>query len=370
MSGILTPELKAWLQLSLVPGVGPSNFIRLLQDIGTPEIILQSNIATLSRSVKPQLAQQIKQEVDTDLLRQTCEWLEQSGNGILTLADSDYPQQLLQLPDPPPLLYFKGQRQLLNKPAIAVVGSRNATEQGNQNARLFSRHLSDAGFCIVSGMASGIDRAAHEGGLAGRASSIAVIGTGMDRVYPARNRDLAHKLAEHGLIISEFPLGTQPLAGNFPRRNRIISGLSVGCLVVEATLNSGSLVTARLAAEQGREVLAIPGSIHSPQSKGCHQLIKLGAKLVETAQDVLEEMGQTALETIAVAPEPSGNEHDTESVSILAKMAFDPCPVDTICERTGLTADKVCAILLKLELEGLVSCLPGGRYQRLVTHQS
>lgn len=360
-----TPELQAWLALSFVPGVGPSNFIRLLQDIGSPEIILQSSVATLSRSVKAPLAQQIKQAQDPALLSQAIEWLQQPENHLLTLADSDYPQQLLQLPDPPPLLYAKGRRELLQKPAIAIVGSRNATDQGKQNARLFARHLSDAGFCIVSGMASGIDRAAHEGGLAGQASSIAVVGTGLDRVYPARNRDLAHQLAQDGLIISEFSLGIQPLAGNFPRRNRIISGLSLGCLVVEATLNSGSLVTARLAAEQGREVMAIPGSIHSPQSKGCHQLLKQGAKLVESAQDVLEEIGLPIHATTAKTTDSPDSTPDGEYGYILEKMAFDPCPVDIICDRTGLTADKVCAILLKLELEGLVSCLPGARYQRL-----
>jgi DNA processing protein len=359
------PELQAWLALSFVQGVGPSNYIRLLQDIGPPEVILQSSAATLSRAVKPQLAQQIKQSQDPALLQQTCEWLQQPGNHLLTLADSDYPQQLLQLPDPPPILYLKGRRELLQSKAIAIVGSRNATEQGNQNARLFARHLSDAGFCIVSGMASGIDRAAHEGGLAGRSSSIAVVGTGLDRVYPARNRDLAHQLAQDGLIISEFALGIQPLAGNFPRRNRIISGLSAGCLVIEATLNSGSLVTARLAAEQGREVMAIPGSIHSPQSKGCHQLLKQGAKLVESAQDVLEEIGVPVCNTAKKADTNASIATDSDYGKILEKMGFDPCPVDIICDRAGLTADKVCAILLRLELEGLVSCLPGGRYQRL-----
>ncbi len=360
-----TPELQAWLTLSFVPGVGPSNFIRLLQDIGSPEIILQSSIATLSRSVKAPLAQQIKQTQNPTLLSQTCAWLQQPENHLLTLADSEYPQQLLQLPDPPPLLYLKGRRELLRSPAIAIVGSRNVTEQGNQNARLFARHLSDAGFCIVSGMASGIDRAAHEGGLAGQASSIAVVGTGLDRIYPARNRDLAHQLAQDGLTVSEFSLGIQPLAGNFPRRNRIISGLSLGCLVVEATLNSGSLVTARLAAEQGREVMAIPGSIHSPQSKGCHQLLKQGAKLVESAQDVLEEIGLPHSNNAPQTDNCPSRTTDGDDGYILEKMSFDPCSVDIICDRTGLTADKVCAILLKLELEGLVSCLPGARYQRL-----
>ena len=229
-------------------------------------------------------------------------WLEDPANDIVTLADTRYPRQLLQIPDPPPLLHVKGRVELLSRPALAIVGSRNATAQGMANAEAFARTLSDAGLTIVSGLALGIDAAAHRGGLAGSASSVAVLGTGADIVYPARNRALAHELAAGGALVSEFPLGMKPLAGNFPRRNRLISGLALGCLVVEAAADSGSLITARLAAEQGREVFAIPGSIHSPLAKGCHALIKQGAKLVESARDILEELRMGAPSVPAPAP--------------------------------------------------------------------
>ncbi len=365
MNQAIAPELESWLRLSLVPGVGPATFVLLLQELGDPENILNSSVATLSRHVPQQLARAIAADSASALLQETRDWLGTPGNDIVTLADTDYPQKLLQIAAPPPLLYSKGDLRLLNQAAIAIVGSRNATEQGRQNARNFARHLSQAGVTIVSGMAAGIDRAAHEGGLDGRGSSIAVVGTGLDRVYPASNHDLARRLSQSGLIISEFPLGTQPLAGNFPRRNRIISGLSLGCLVVESTLNSGSLVTARLAAEQGREVLAIPGSIHSPQSKGCHLLIKQGAKLVETAADILEELRWNLPAPESVGEAAGTVPVDADAVALLPALGFDPTDVDTLCERTGLTVDKVCAILLKLELEGLVSCLPGGRYQQI-----
>ena len=223
-------------------------------------------------------------------------WIDQPGNDLLTLADARYPAALLQIADPPLLLYVRGRVELLSHPALAIVGSRSATPAGTRDALAFAETLSNAGLTIVSGLALGIDTAAHRGGLAGASSSIGVVGTGLDRVYPARNRHLAHQLAEDGVLVSEFPLGTPPFPSNFPRRNRVISGLCRGCLVVEAALRSGSLITARQSLEQGREVFAMPGSIHSSLSKGCHWLIKQGAKLVETAQDVLEELGLAALE--------------------------------------------------------------------------
>lgn len=365
MNRALPPHLEPWLRLSLVPGVGPATFIRLLQEFGDPQHVFDSTAATLSRCIPAKLAQAILGADLQEQLTEVSDWLNTAGNTIITLADEHYPQLLLQADAPPPLLYAKGSLWLLNQPSIAIVGSRNATAQGMETARQFASHLSQAGLTVVSGMAAGIDRAAHEGGLAGAGSSIAVIGTGLDRVYPARNRDLAHQLAESGLIVSEFPLGTQPLATNFPRRNRIISGLSLGCLVVESTMNSGSLVTARLATEQGREVMAIPGSIHSPQSRGCHHLIKQGAKLVETAQDVLEELRWQTRAAVPASGEPPALAVDGESAAVLTALGFDPQAADQLGERTGLTPDKVCAILLKLELEGLVSCLPGGRYQRI-----
>ena len=242
--------------------------------------------------------------------------------------------------------------------ALAVVGSRNATPQGLKNAQSFARAFSEAGFTIVSGLALGVDSAAHTGGLEGSGSTIAVLGTGIDIIYPKRNGSLAQEISLRGALVSEFALGTPPTAGNFPRRNRLISGLARGCLVVEAALDSGSLITARLAAEQGREVFAIPGSIHSPLSKGCHALIKQGAKLVETAQDVLEELGSAGT-PLSKSVEPGA------SRDFLDKMGFDPCDIDSLIERTGLTTEVVSAILLELELEGRIAGLPGGLYQRI-----
>lgn len=250
---------------------------------------------------------------------------------------------------------------MLGRPALAIVGSRNATPQGAQNAETFARALSDAGLLIVSGMASGIDAAAHRGGLSGRSGSVAVVGTGLDIIYPPTNRDLALALARDGALISEFPLGTEPLAGNFPRRNRLISGLARGVLVVEATMNSGSLITARFAGEQGRELFAVPGSIHSPFSKGCHRLIRQGAKLVETVGDILEELQWSSLEQASERlPGVAGAGDDP----LLKAIGYDPVSVDTIAARSGLPVDKVIGRLLLLELDGTIVALPGGLYQR------
>ena len=284
-------ELAAWLKLCMIPGLGGDGQRRLLQVYGSPSAILEQSSTALSRHVKPAIACAIAAESEVPAIEAVLHWLSDPLNHIVTLADEAYPQSLLNLPDPPTLLYVKGRLDLLNASSLAVVGSRNATTQGIRNAEAFASSASSDGLCIVSGMAQGIDTAAHRGGLQGSGSSIAVVGTGLDKVYPASNKELAHHLAQAGTIVSEFHLGTPPLAANFPRRNRIISGLSLGCLVVEASIQSGSLITARLALEQGREVFAIPGSIHSPQSKGCHALIKQGAKLVESVQDILEELG-------------------------------------------------------------------------------
>jgi len=304
------------------------------------------------------LAARILERSSGPEIEKTLQWAAQAGHALLTLADTEYPKQLLEIPDPPALLYVTGDVKLLSSSALAVVGSRNATPQGMKNAQSFARTLSEAGLAIVSGLALGVDSAAHRGGLEGRGSTIAVLGTGIDIVYPRRNQALAEEIASRGTLVSEFPLGAPPNAANFPRRNRLISGLARGCLVVEAALDSGSLITARLAAEQGREVLAIPGSIHSPLSKGCHALIKQGAKLVESAQDVLEELGG------ARAPDPtpsgSGASHD-----LLDKMGFDPLDIDELIARSGLTTEVVSAILLQLELEGKIASLPGGLYQRI-----
>jgi DNA processing protein len=279
------------------------------------------------------------------------------GHAAITLADGDYPQPLLETADPPPLLYLHGRRELLARPGLAMVGSRSATPQGISNAEQFARAFSDAGLTIVSGLALGIDAAAHRGGLEGASSTIAVLGTGADILYPQRNRALGERIAREGLIVSEFPLGTPPHGANFPRRNRVISGLTRGCLVVEAALASGSLITARFAAEQGREVFAIPGSIHSPHSKGCHALIKQGAKLVESAQDLLQELG---IKGFAASPATA----NPEVAGLLVHLGYDPCDIDALCARSGLTAAAVSAMLLQLELEGKVASLPGGLYQR------
>jgi DNA processing protein len=283
---------------------------------------------------------------------------------LLTLADEDYPPLLLQTADPPAVLYVRGRAELLRHPAIAIVGSRSPTAGGVSNAEAFAQALSEAGLTAISGLALGIDAAAHRGALRAVSSSVAVCGTGLDRVYPARNRELARQLAEQGALVSEFPLGTPPVASNFPRRNRIISGLSSGCLVVEAAIHSGSLITARQALDQGREVFAIPGSIHSPLAKGCHWLIKQGAKLVESAQDILEELGQPVPQSQR-GSEPAPLRLTDEHQRVLAAMGFEPVDLDTLCARGGLTPDSASAMLLTLELEGTITRLPGGLFQRL-----
>ncbi len=352
----LDASLASWLTLSQISGLGSEGLRRLLQAFGSPDAVLHASVSSLSKFVKPAVAQAIVQEIDEERLVPVAAWLDDPLNHIFSIADAEYPQSLLNTADPPLLLYVKGRVDLLNTRSLAVVGSRNASAQGLRNAESFAKSASDAGLCIVSGMAHGVDAAAHLGGLQGSGSSIAVVGTGLDKVYPAANRELAHRLAQDGTIISEFPLGTPPLAANFPRRNRIISGLSLGCLVVEASLQSGSLITARMALEQGREVFAIPGSIHSPQSKGCHALIKQGAKLVETAQDILEELGYRHV----AAARTTAAEHP-----LFAHLGFDPLDVETLAQRSSLTIGELSAILLQLELDGLIATLPGGLYQRI-----
>ena len=351
-------ELASWVALNQIPGLGNEGLRRLLQTFGDPAHVFATPAHTLKQVVQPAVAEAVAQGWDEAALAPVAIWLDDPQNSIITLADPDYPQALLNIPDPPLLLYVKGRRELLNRPALAIVGSRNATTQGLNNAEAFAQAASAAGLCIVSGMAHGIDAAAHRGGLRGQGSSIGVVGTGLDKIYPAANRELAHQLAQEGALISEFSLGTPPLAANFPRRNRIISGLSSGCLVVEASLQSGSLITARMALEQGREVFAIPGSIHAPQSKGCHHLIKQGAKLVERAQDILEELGCFATGPNLQAAVPEGH-------PLFAHLGFDPVDMDGLIQRSGLTIEALSAILLQLELEGVVATLPGGLYQRI-----
>jgi len=351
-------DLAAWIELSLVPGLGGSRFRSLLSAFGLPARVLAATRSQLCRVVPEAIAASILDRNRGPEIERAVRWAEEPKHAVLTLADAAYPKSLLETPDPPPLLYVAGNTELLSSPALAVVGSRNATPQGLKNAHAFAHAFSDAGLAIVSGLAIGVDSAAHRGGLEGRASTIAVLGTGIDVTYPRRNGPLADEIRERGALVSEFPLGAGPHAGNFPRRNRLISGLAKGCLVVEAALESGSLITARLAADQGREVFAIPGSIHSPLTKGCHALIKQGAKLVESAQDVLEELGVSA-RAPASAPD-SGAAHE-----LLDKMGFDPCDIDELVGRSGLPAEVVSATLLRLELDGKIAGLPGGLYQRI-----
>ncbi len=363
----LATDIESWLQLCLVQGVGDESIRRLLVVFGSPAAVLSASDVALERVVKTSIARNIKKGADPDKIVAALNWLKDPANAIITLADHDYPVQLLNINDPPPLLYFKGRRELLSTPGLAIVGSRNATPQGLSNAEAFAESVSNAGVCIVSGMALGIDTAAHYGGLRGVSASIAVVGTGLDIVYPAKNRSLAHTLAKQGAIISELPLGMPAVGKNFPRRNRIISGISLGCLVVEAAVRSGSLITARQALEQGREVLAIPGSIHSPLSKGCHALIKEGAKLVESTQDILDELHY------ADSQHSSINMNNDTSVDVpnddawlLKCLGHDIVDVNTLCVRSGLTVESVSAMLLSLELDGHIACLPGGCYQRIV----
>ncbi len=300
-------------------------------------------------------------EGHAEQLAATTAWLDTDpAHHVLTLGDAIYPAPLLEIADPPLLLYAQGRLDLLGTPALAIVGSRNPTPQGVDNARDFARHLSRSGITIISGMALGIDGAAHEGGLAGTGSTIAVVGTGLDRIYPARHRALAHRIAKEGLLLSEFELGMPPLAENFPRRNRLIAGLSRGTLVVEAALASGSLITARQALEAGREVFAIPGSIHSPQSRGCHALIKQGAKLVDSAQDILDELSWTREGGPVAAAAGDAPSDDP----LLAALGHDPVTLDALLARTGESAAVLNARLLELELEGRLARLPGSLFQR------
>lgn len=297
-------------------------------------------------------------------LRATAAWLGATpARRIVVLGDAEYPAWLLHAADPPLLLYLDGRVDLLGAKSVAIVGSRRPTPQGLANARAFAQALSARGWAIVSGLAAGIDAAAHGGALGAGGGTIAVVGTGIDIVYPRANRELAAEIARRGLLVSEFALGAPPLALHFPQRNRIIAGLSRGTLVVEAALRSGSLITARLAAEAGREVFAIPGSIHSPQAKGCHVLIRQGAKLVETAQDIIEELEPALLlraTAAAAAAEPA-----SETDPVLAALGHDPASLDTLIDRCGWTAARLGARLLELELAGQVARLPGGLYQRI-----
>lgn len=379
-------DLSDWVRLAAVPGLGAERQRSLLAAFGLPRHIFGAGRSALAAVVGRELADAVLAPAPDEHIERALAWAAEPGSHLLTLADDAYPRALLDIADPPVLLYVKGDPALLQRPAIALVGARSATVQGEANAAAFAQSLAEAGLVIVSGLALGVDAAAHRGALAA-GGTVAVIGTGIDRIYPARNATLAREIAASGAIVSEFPLGTPPLPHNFPRRNRIIAGLSQGVLVVEAALNSGSLITARLATESGREVFAIPGSIHSPLARGCHRLIRDGAKLVETAEDVIEEL-RGRLGWPAPAPEPRERRRqggkasasraddsaapaqqtvpglDDEAARVLQIIGHDPVDIDTLAGRCGLTVDALYAILLPLELDGHLARLPGGRLQR------
>ena len=402
-------ELAAWLRLTLTPGVGNGTARKLLGAFGLPQAIFEQALGALQQVANTTQAQALRSlppELD-GLLNTTWDWLQQDSvdgvrRQVVVLGDVAYPQALLSLDDPPLMLYLLGSagfgsnqpvvltnstHDAINKIAnerlidpalsLAVVGSRNPTPQGAANARLFAKAMAQTGLTVVSGLALGIDAAAHEGALEGAAANpacgatVAVVGTGLDRVYPRAHRDLAHRIARNGLLVSEYPLGTPPLTANFPKRNRLIAGLANGTLVVEAALKSGSLITARLTTEQGKEVFAIPGSIHAAQSRGCHALIKQGAKLVESAHDILEELKWPlhqlgAIYSIASSADRiSTSDHFDDNSVLLNALGFDPVGLDALQARCGLEAAELQAQLLCLELDGKVARLPGGLFQRL-----
>jgi DNA processing protein len=379
------PDDIYFLRLAFAHGVGSRAAHKLLTELGDAAAIFSASVGTLTAIVGEKPARALTTTPDEALqakLDEALAWLNASADHhLLTWAHGAFPQALLESGDAPIVLYAKGRVELLDKPAIAMVGSRNCSQGGADTAEAFAKAFAERGVCVVSGMAEGIDAASHVGALRatneGAGGTIAVIGTGIDRVYPAKNKVLAHSIAERGLIVSEYPLGTPPASENFPRRNRIISGLSLGVLVVEASMRSGSLITARLAGDQSREVFAIPGSIHSTFHKGCHHLIKQGAKLVETAQDVLEELridSQLTPAPEAVVPgaraarkpksAAKANAASTPSGGLIAHIEHTPIDVDTLVVRSGLPVDQVVTELTMLELSGDIEQLAGGRWQR------
>jgi DNA processing protein len=356
---------RAWLILSMAP-LRDDALAQLLQEHGSGAAIVSASRKALPESLRDPILRP-----DESRISEVGEWLRADTHYLVHPESPDYPELMRQIPDAPALLFVVGNCSALNLPSLAIVGSRNPTRGGVQNAYEFAKHLGGCGFCIVSGLAQGIDSAAHTGALDGSAKTIAVLGNGIDRVYPAANRDLAHRIAEQGALVSEYPLGSPPLKEHFPQRNRLISALSLGTLVVEAARQSGSLITARLASEQGREVFAIPGSIHNPMSRGCHKLIRQGAKLVESAEDIVNELGSLTghlmqnaePEKAPAAPAPIDPEYET----LLDVLGFDPATANELAQRSGLTIAQVSSMLLILELEGKIETQSGGRYSQLKT---
>lgn len=386
-------ERYAWLQLAFTPYIGAESFRRLLDHFGSASEVLRAPESLITQLLTHNRAAVANAWRNTSKAQAACEaalsWEQQAGCTLLLSGDADFPTLLHEGLTPPPVLFVRGHVHLLSKPAVSIVGSRHATPQAMRIAGDFGRALSEHGIGVVSGMAAGIDGAAHWGALQGAGSTIAILGTGIDRIYPQSHHELAHQIAEHGALVSEFPLGTRPLAGNFPRRNRLIAALGYATLVVEAALESGSLITARLAAEMGREVMAIPGSIDNPHSKGCHKLIKEGAKLVECLDDILSECPilQTP-NTVCRQPAPSlptnlstkkSNQPNPKKITtsntkiapqivanpLLDAMGYDPIHPDLLAEKLNLSTADVYAQLLEWELEGIIKVMAGGRYQRI-----
>jgi DNA processing protein len=373
-------DLAAWIALWRVSGIGCVRYKKLLDAFQTPEMALNASSPALK---KAGITDRLIKNIRTQSLASAnldMQWLQSSDqHHLITFDDPRYPQLLKEIPVSPPLLYVHGNADLLNDPQIAIVGSRNPTQGGQNNTYEFSKHLASTGLCITSGMALGVDGLAHKGALDIKGITIAVVATGIDRVYPARHRDLAHRIVANGAIITELPIGVSPLARNFPRRNRIISGMSLGTLVVEAALQSGSLISARYASEQGREVFAIPGSIHNPLARGCHQLIRQGAKLIETAEHIIEELApqleHILLTTTDIPPsnknsvDENNNSHtalaDADQRLILETMGYDPISIDQLVIQTGLTAEALSSILLLLELNGFIASSGRGSYTRI-----
>ena len=361
----------AALTLLRSPGLGPRSVQTLLTAFGDASGALSASDSALQTAGLKSEQVTALRGVSEDDMATDLAWAEIEGNHLIAIDHPRYPENLKEISDPPVLLFVTGDPEVLSTPQVAMVGSRNPTAGGIENAERFAAELAGRGLCVTSGLASGIDAASHRGALSVKGLSIAITGTGLDRVYPASNRELAHQLAEQGALVSEFPIGTPPKPSNFPRRNRIISALSCGVLVVEATVRSGSLITARMATEQGREVLAIPGSIHNPMARGCHALIRQGAKLVETADDVLEELASQIIIN-PLQSQPSATEStlasnatakiDPEYAQLIHAMGHDPVSIDSLVERTGLTIAELSSMLLMLELTGKVDKASGGRY--------
>lgn len=382
-------ELRAWLRLSMTDGLGNDAARQLLACFGSPQAVFEQTETALRQVATPKQAQAlltVPNELAVQCVR-THQWLmhqpDTHTHALWTLGDTHYPPELLQLADPPLMIYVAGQTERTLGNAVAIVGSRNPTPQGAQTAEQFGEALSAAGLCVVSGLALGVDGAAHTGALRGgrvrdvtskpshQWHTVAAVGTGLDRVYPRQHQALAIQIALHGVLISEYHLGTAPLAHNFPKRNRIIAALGLGTLVVEAALKSGSLITAKMALDLNREVLAIPGSIHATQSHGCHALIRQGAKLVENAQDVLEELQLAPLQQVNLFADAlsadDDNARDDTNHPLLTHMGYGPVSLDALQARCELDTATLQAQLLTLELDGAVGRLPGGLFQRLAT---